>query len=179
MLKLTLLICFNLIFFTSSFFAQPKIPFWDVNSTPCEGCLYGEWKVKRETKLYQAPYRDSQVGFVVKKGETLTAETGVVITRKLGIGKAVKDTFFDEIDEKGLDKRRTEIKIDERFYILSYTGEGFYKVWFRGRIFHRQLFDDELRIVRRPEAVWWVLIETLTRFGWTKQTANFSGPKEF
>src|ERR1041384_46047 len=66
------------------------IPFEDKGACPFECCTYRQW-VATETTPVKASHRDdSPVVFRIKKGERVTALTGIVITTKPGKAQVTK-----------------------------------------------------------------------------------------
>jgi hypothetical protein len=116
----------------------------------------------------------STVAFKVKKGEKVIGMTGVVITTKAGIGKALKNTYLKGF-LKGTEKeKKIKIKKGQTFALLTYEGEGFYSVWSQGVILSVSLNDDNLKEISAPKSIWWVKIRNKKgQIGWTKMTGNF------
>lgn len=106
----------------------------------------------------------------------MNARTGVVLTRQ----GTLKIVWGYGSFRKG-----------ETVYLLSYRGEGWCKVWHRGKIVDADvgvlLYRQEQQQCRqpsaecwgnldtKPESIWWVQIETAKgQIGWTNQPENFS-----
>ena len=147
----------------------PKI-FIDKGACPFECCTYREWTVNKDTALYATVNGKKVVG-TAKANKNVTAVTGEVhvIPAKVVIKEA-----------------HGSYKPGDVIYILTYEGEGSYKVWNRGAISSDgdvyQLFDDGSTNLRKnwgesttkPESTWWVEIKLPSGVsGWTKETRNF------
>jgi hypothetical protein len=102
----------------------------------------------------------------VKKRERVTGITGVVITTKAGQVKALK-SFTTSSGVK--------IKANDIFYLLTYQGEGFYLIWYKGKKFEAEAYDkDDMKVLNAPVAVWWVKIRNRRgQVGWTRLPENF------
>jgi hypothetical protein len=109
----------------------------------------------------------SSIAFRVKKGEKVRGVTGVVITARAGVVRALKNTAVGD--------NNTRVKTGELLYLLTYTGEGFYDTWFKGKVFSYSFYDNKsLKLVSEPTSVWWVKIRNSKgKVGWTKLPDNF------
>jgi hypothetical protein len=59
-------------------------------------------------------------------------------------------------------------------YLLTYQGEGFFKVWCNGKVADEAQPFLNLPSDKMPKADWWVLIETSRgKQGWTRQPDHF------
>jgi hypothetical protein len=147
--------------------AQPAMPYKDAGACPFECCTYREWVANKATVLRTKMSEGSQVAFRVKKGENVRGVTGVVITTTAGKVRALKNTTVGE--------NKVRVKAGEFLYLLTYTGEGFYETWFKGKIFSDSFYDNTaLKLVSEPISVWWVKIRNRKgQTGWTKLPDNF------
>lgn len=161
-----ILFCFLLIS-SGQVSAQPAMPYKDAGACPFECCTYRQWVANKATVLRTKMSNRSSIAFRVKKGEKVTGVTGVVITTKAGVLKALKATSMYE------DKIR--IKAGDRLYLLTYTGEGFYEIWYKGKVFSESFeHNPALKLVSEAESVWWVKIRNRKgQVGWTKLPENF------
>lgn len=143
----------------------PPVPYIDKGACPFECCTYRKWNVVKPTVARTSMSDASPVGFRMKTGEWVTGVTGVVITTQPGIVRALKKATIGE----------TPIKKGEQFYVLTNLGEGFTKVWFKGRIFEGEPYDDStFEFVRKPKSIWWVKVENRRgQVGWSRQPENF------
>lgn len=144
----------------------PKLPYKDVGACPFECCTYRGWVANKNTIIYKEMRKGSPVAFRVKKRERVTAITGVVITTKAGQVKALKSFTTDS---------GVQIRANDIFYLLTYRGEGFYLIWYKGKKFEDQAYDQaDMKVLSEPNAVWWVKIRNRRgQIGWTKLPENF------
>ncbi len=131
--------------------ASPGPPplFIDKGACPFECCTYRQWTVKRDTLLYDAVNGTRIVGRAAK-GAKVRGLTGEVHTIPL----------------------KAKTKAGREVYMLTYLGEGFWKIWDNGAV--KQSGDDALNAHARPQSTWWVRIGLPNgTVGWTKQPENF------
>ena len=145
----------------------PQVPFKDVGACPFECCLYRQWIAYKDTVLYKEMRENSPVAFKVKRREKVTGVTGVVITTKAGIVKALKDFTFENA--------KVSVKKGDLFYTLTYQGEGYFRIFYKGKRFADEVFDrDFMKVLSQPKSVWWVKIKNRKgQTGWTKFPENF------
>jgi hypothetical protein len=140
--------------------ARPTVPFMQLDVCPFECCQFGKWTAKSLLKVYKQEGDTSATAFTIKPGEEFTAIGGNVHVVKLG--QLVLEKSFD-IFIKG-----------DKVYILSYRGEGFYDLWYKGKVL--DLDSDVLdkvwangKLVNSPEFAWWVLVKNKDgKQGWLK-----------
>ncbi len=164
--------------------AKPPIPYVDIGACPFEGCVYREWVANSAVMIRKERSKTALLAFTVKKGERVTALTGVVITTKPG------RVLFRESINLDSDSGVLHIEPGETLFLLTYQGEGSTKAWFQGKIYDHVLgetafFDSRCekdpsrcvgRIVERPVSEWWVQIRNSRgQIGWTKETDKFDG----
>jgi hypothetical protein len=161
---------------------RPPANYRDNGACPFECCTYRRWSVDADTIIYQDQSEKSGVAFRVKKGEHVVGLTGVVITLKPGKAIVRKATTI------GQDKRKIRVKPGDVLYLLHYMGEGFYKIWFNGRIYENEMptapdevgkpaagrKQESIEVQSEPDTVWWVKVRNRrNQVGWSKQTRNF------
>lgn len=107
----------------------------------------------------------SPIKFRLRVGETVRGMTGVVITTVPGIVESVNGTTIG----------RTWVNKGERVYVLTNLGEGFAKVWFKGRFYEGEPYDESIfKPIRRTQSVWWVKVKDRRgRIGWSREPDNF------
>jgi hypothetical protein len=134
--------------------------------------------VDADTRVLTDHRMNAPVAFLLRRGETVRALTGMVITAKLGVAyvrnpSSVNGTVY-------------WYKPGERLAVINYVGEGQWKFWLRGQ------FDDagmetqklcrspsgvpecQIEIIAEPQTVWWAKIRKSDgREGWTRDTAHF------
>jgi len=136
--------------------------------------------------FYQDRSPNSHAIFRAKKGEHVTGLTGVVITLRPGKALVKKATTL------GRAPHQVRVEPGDVLYVLHYLGEGYYKFWFRGRIYEDGLpsVNDRLSAEEKarqaiqplsdPQTVWWVKVKNKNgRVGWTDQTGNFDNVDAF
>ena len=125
---------------------RPKVPYIQHNVCPFECCQYGRWISKSLLKAYKLEGDDSTVVFIIEPGEEFTAIGGNVHIMKLG--EIVLNKSFDEFTE------------GDKIYILSYRGEGFYDLWYKGKVLDstEEVWSNGV-LIESPEFVWWVSIK--------------------
>ena len=136
----------------NSFAQAPKVPFSDVGACPFECCTYRQWTAKKETILYKQMRDGSPVAFKIARREKVTGLTGVVITSQAGKVKALKDFTFENA--------KVKIKSGDIFYTLTYRGEGFFLISYKGKRFEEEVFDEaKMKVLTEPKSIWWVKIK--------------------
>lgn len=139
---------------------REKVPsvFVDNGACPFECCTYREWTVEKPTTLVDRPNGKVAVT-TLRKGDVIRGLTGTVISTPIA-AKATRD-----IPE-------TPIKKGDTFYVLHYEGEGYWKVWFEGKItsVHQSVMD-----VPHPKSDWWVKVkDSHGNVGWALSQATFA-----
>jgi hypothetical protein len=136
----------------------PPRAFVDDAACPFECCKYGQWTVEKPTELVDKPNGKQPVS-TLSKGDVVTGLTGQVISAPVAV-KADRDI------------PDTEIKKGNIFYVLHYNGEGYWKVWYRGKITYT---PDYGRLdFPHPKAKWWVKIKDSNgNIGWAPSHGNF------
>ena len=159
----------------------------DIGACPGEGCRYGSvWTMETATPVH--PTRgSSQSAFVLPKGQKVTTLTGVVVTKpgRIQILHPIRVQGQEPVNSGYL-------------YILTYRGEGFWKVWLNGKLIDAVSIPDVLspmacnaseasckerfeakwisgpimgQMEQLPQPVWWVQIKDKTgRTGWIEDT---------
>ena len=107
----------------------------------------------------------SPIAFRLKNGEKVSGVTGTVITTRAGIVRVLKNTTLDNV----------KLRRGDNLYLLTYLGEGFSKIWYKGRIFQGDPYDQTLyKQIRLPVDVWWVKVKNRRgQTGWSRQPDNF------
>lgn len=166
-IKYIVLLAISLVLTGNSFAQTPKMPFADVGACPFECCIYRQWTATKNTVIYQQMRENSPVAFKVKGREKVTGVTGVVITTKAGTVKALKNFTFSN--------NKISVKAGNLFYLLTYRGEGFFLIWYKGKKFEDEILDENtMKLLSEPKSVWWVKIKNRKgQIGWTKMPENF------
>ncbi|MFN3667235.1 MAG: IPT/TIG domain-containing protein [Sediminibacterium sp.] len=141
------------------------IPYEDFGACPFECCSYREWFANRDTIIRSDHRKGSTIVFTVKKGEKVIAITGVVITTKPGRAKVLRPVKIGN----------TQANPGDIVYLLTYTGEGVYKIWHQGNVVANNMdVMQDIEILEKPESIWWVTIRNKRgQTGWSDQPENF------
>ena len=158
----------------------PKVPYEDHGACPFECCTYRMWTVNAETPVCTDRRDSAPVAFRVRAGEQVDGLTGVVVTTKLG-----RATIREPI---AVDSDKLELRPGDVVYVVNYIGEGVWKIWTRGRLYHLEIAGKEetcgrpapepgpcaAQIVEEPRTVWWAKVRNRTgQEGWTRQLDRF------
>jgi hypothetical protein len=106
--------------------------------------------------------------FTVRKGEVVRGVTGVVITNRAGTATASSNMSIGQ-------GNKTRVRKGDTLYLLTYQGEGFFKVWYKGRVIPDVEIDErKMKIGRQPTSVWWVKVRNKKgQIGWSRLPDNF------
>jgi hypothetical protein len=145
--------------------AGPPVPYIDKGACPFECCTYREWGVVKPTVIRKGMNDTSPVVARLKAGDKVRGMSGVVITTAPGIVQALKRTTVGYM----------RVNRGDRVYVLTNLGEGFAKVWFKGRIVQGEPYDESIfKPIRQAKSVWWVKIKDRRgRIGWSRLPENF------
>lgn len=160
----------------------PPVPYEDVGACPFEGCVYRDWVANDAITIRRERRAGATAVFRLKKGEQVTAITGVVVTITPG-----RVQFREPVD---LFSRSGSLHVEpgQTLYLLTYRGEGSTVAWFEGRVyedvdgstafFNGLCTDDSSRcvgtVLEQPQSVWWVQIKNARgQIGWTDETNKF------
>jgi hypothetical protein len=160
---------------------EPPLPYESEGACPFECCTYRTWTVEADTDMLTDRKDGSAVAFRVRRGQRVEGITGVVVTSRLGRAVVRRATTI------GADGEHVTIQPNEPVFVLHYIGEGYWKLWVRGRIIDEQLPDKNggcenearepvecaIQITDHPEAVWWAEIRSGSRRGWTRELDHF------
>jgi hypothetical protein len=136
----------------------PKLPYVKKGACPFEGCMYGKWTLMEPAKLCEHQGLDSRVLADLKIGQTVEALTGEIHTTRYGEISVNKSRMLDT------DKEKLILKPGDVLYDLEYLGEGFHRVWYKGKLYEIALGSDHLqdsdipygRIIAERRTNWWV-----------------------
>ncbi|HJP94385.1 MAG TPA: hypothetical protein VJ875_20660 [Pyrinomonadaceae bacterium] len=160
-------------------YPQTKRPavYVDKRACPFECCTYRKWKTERMTVAYEQPDRSSRRVGKFKAGTWVTGLTGEVATLP---GKFV------------IFKNHEKYKPGDVLWVYTPLGEGFYKVWFKGRMYQEELeymngpFEQSYptceqtpncwgRLEKQLQVTWWVKVRSAEGWvGWSDKPENFS-----
>jgi hypothetical protein len=147
----------------------PSFPREAHGACPFECCQYGRWTGRAATVARVRPDRRSAEAFLIGRGESVDALTGVVVTLNPGRARATTTLQHEGV----------AVAAGQEVLVLRPLGEGVFKVWLSGRVFEAQLLpagESALRLLSEPRIVWWVHIRNgHGRIGWTDQADRFDG----
>ena len=179
---LTLIMNPTLVRASQSALSGPPIPYEDAGACPFEGCVYREWQAIETVIVRRARSANGTIAFTVRKGEAITAITGVVVTTSPG------QVRFRIPVNLSSSSGSVHVEPGETLYLLTYRGEGFTKAWFKGKFYEEldgstAFFNDICAtdsnrcagaIVEQPKQVWWVQIKNEKgQIGWTNKPNKF------
>jgi hypothetical protein len=177
MKKLVVVVCLLLVQINTFSQRKPPAIFVDKGACPFECCTYRKWKTEKTTVAYARPdVRSQKIGKFLK-GTNVNALTGEVRTA------ATRFTVT---------KEHEKYKPGDVLWVYTYLGEGFSKIWFKGKIYEEDLAFSPYggssgklcetspecwgRLDKELKMTWWVKIRSPKGWtGWTNQPENFSG----
>jgi hypothetical protein len=137
--------------------SAPPSPFIDKGACPFECCTYREWTANQEISLVDQP-NGKKVVAQLHKGEKVQGVTGEVHSIPMRVIAKYDDP-------------ETGVKIGDVIYALHYDGEGYWKVWHKGKLKDMEGILDK---GPTPKATWWVQIKTASGIvGWAVSRRNF------
>ena len=145
---------------------RPETPYIQYNVCPFECCQFGTWTARSLLKAHKREDDNTAIAFTIKPGEKFIALEGNVHIVKLGM-LILEKTVGNFI--KG-----------DKIYILTYRGEGFYDLWYKGEVLDLEAENlDKVwansKIVNYPEFIWWVLVKNKDgKQGWLRLKNNMS-----
>jgi hypothetical protein len=156
--------------------ARPAEPYIDRGVCPFECCTYREWHAVNTIGVHASPRPEAVVVAHLSPTAPFDALTGEVHFRRVGVVLLQRSvTLRDEAAGDSL-----TLRSGDRAYVLSALGEGYYRVWVRGRILEVPFFwddratyprptDEPGRLEQVPEKIWWVQVRTPTGIsGWIR-----------
>jgi hypothetical protein len=163
LLPILTMMCCSLVF--SQINSKPPQPFLDKGACPFECCTYRDWDVTEPTIMRKAMNDRSRVAFRLKKGERVVGLTGVVITTRPGVARVLKAEKLGRVD----------LRKGDTVYLLTYLGEGYNRIWHKGRTTEADTFDPaKFRVTQAPRSVWWVKVKNRRgQIGWSRQPEHF------
>lgn len=126
---------------------------------PFECCTYQTWTANRPIAVMNHPR--GRVVAQVRKGEKVQAITGEVETHPLRFEVKQRGLNFDKVTEP--------VPVGSTIYLLHPVGEGFWLVWFNGKVIQ---MDPEY-VGPSPQYQWWAKVKIKAgRIGWVRMNAN-------
>lgn len=178
MISIFVSLVISTLFGTTAFSNEPTKPpslFIDKGACPFECCTYRDWKATQETIIRKKPNRKSEIITTIKAGSTVRAITGEVHVNPV---KFV------------IKKQTTTYKSGDILWVYTYLGEGYFKVWFAGKMYEEDLgfspyggtegarCEKGLKcsgeLGKNLKFTWWVQIQTGDgSIGWTDEPDHF------
>lgn len=156
---------------------KPTLPKIDRNACPFEGCQFGKWTADQLVPIYSTWRAKRKLLRNLKKGEAVTAITGIHITFEPSELKVTSP-----MPQYGL-------KPGDIVFGYMNLGEGFFTAWFNGTWV--EYFDGSTiggpddsgcrrnctgKFFKIGRMEWWVQIKTKDgTMGWTKDGDKFEG----
>lgn len=161
---------------------KPPIPFISKRVCPFECCQFGRWLARSPLRVYETEGDTSKVIFNIAIGDTFHAVTGNVRIDKLGVVVVTKPI--------------ESFQAGDTLYTLTYRGEGFMTIWYKGKVRSVEMFwdyDDEADwgninpfdpkwsefpgvLIDKPLMIWWVnVVLPNGQTGWLKLVNNTVG----
>lgn len=160
----------------------PAVPYSSWNACPFECCTYGVWTAQKEVLVRSRRSMKAPAAFVIRKGERVNAAYGVVVTRRLGVVRALRPLTLGE------GTKHAQVRAGESFYVLHYWGEGYYSFWFDGATYSDSRYITPtakepqvipgagVELLATPDWQWWVHVKTRRgRAGWVLGNRAFDG----
>ena len=170
----------------------PAMPFVDEGACPFEGCIYTDWKARKNVDAVEDPASAWTRGqpvklkrlFRVRKGETVTAIGGLVVFTRAGRMRIDKPMAVDTRNGRDLTLSPGDI-----IYLLTYHGEFYFTAWFKGQLIGVETsntikgpvtpqcsIDCDGEILEDGQSTWWVNIQNARgQSGWTDHPYDFDG----
>lgn len=141
--------------------SAPLDPYIDKGACPFECCTYRDWTTKTPVTLLDKPGGTKKIA-AVAKGVTVHALTGQVSSHPVRV-TAIR-AFEDTPIHKG-----------DAYYLLHYSGEGFWDAWFKGHVYSLDMSDyrEDAEPMRSFKTDWWVQLKVAGKTGWVLNTGQF------
>ena len=166
----------------------PPLPYVDVGACPFECCVYREWRAFAQVPAYEAPDAKAPIAFQITPEESVTAETGQVVTTRVGVKEVRRAATigFPVGSPASPIERQLHVKPGDKLYSLDYLGEGYELFWYEGALYQDEIAEyrdghgnlDPNRVtdeVSRAEYVWWVRVRTKEgKVGWVRNPESFN-----
>ena len=138
----------------------PPNPYLHKGTCPFECCTYRDWKTLKKVTLLDKPKGAHKV-VDVGKGKIVRGVTGVVFSTPV---RLVAAHAYDD----------SPIRKGAVFYALHSVGEGFWAVWYRGKVYSVDFSPESETIFDAAGPKWWVKIRTRNgKSGWVLNADQF------
>ncbi len=135
---------------------------------PFECCTYRDWTAEADLPVHASRSERSPVVFRLRRGETVAAPTGVVMTWRpwaVHVDRPVRDGYIEGSAEPQL-----TLKPGDVVYALTPLGEGAYLYWYQGKVYTSGPDMAAMPGVegKGAKVVWWKLVRNQAgKSGWT------------
>jgi len=164
---------------TSRDYPNSPTSYTDPGACPGEGCRYHDtWTMNVDTPVHPAQ-GSKTTSFVLKKGQTVTTLTGAVITKpgRIKIIHPIRISGQEQVQAGDL-------------YVLTYRGEGFWKIWLKGKLIDSVALPNvvsaggckasDMSCKQKAEARWiagpiWGVLEVAPQPSWWVQINDAKG----
>ena len=164
-MKIAILIAIQ-IFIQNNLLCQllPVAPYVEEKICPYEyGCEFDKWISLTQKPLFLKDGDSSSIAYWMEPGDSLIFNYGNMHIDQMGIAIVFRN--------------HKEFIVGDTLLILSYTGEGYYNVWFKGSIKNVHIFWNEDRqlnsnhysahLIIPQRMTWWVLLTNVKgQKGW-------------
>lgn len=136
---------------------------------PFECCTYRDWRADEDMAVHAGRDDNAPVVFRLRRGEAVDGVTGVVVAnqaRAIRIDRDVRDGFVD-----GSDVPQLALRAGDVVYMLAPLGEGFYRYWYKGKVYRSGSALTAMPAVQEAQAelVWWKQVRNKAgQQGWTR-----------
>ncbi len=140
----------------------PPDPYIHKGACPFECCTYRDWTTTAPVTLLDKPGGKKKIADVAKR-IAVKALTGQVISHP---ARVVAIRAFED----------TPIRKGDAYYLLHYSGEGYWDAWFKGRVYSLDMTDyrEDAEPLHSFKADWWVQLKTRDgKTGWVLNTGQF------
>lgn len=157
---------------------KPTAPLRINGACPGECCGYGEWSTTEKTVVYAAALDTEHVLAELPSATNIVGLDGFVYLSRLGSAQATREV---RADWDGEAQKHLTIPVNAQVIVLDVFGEGFWRIWYDGRI-HQLPVDDSreqatqsendpargLALVQAPTSQWWARVQLPLdgRIGW-------------
>lgn len=151
------------------------LPYVAEGACPFECCTYREWRATAEMTVRREPSDTAQAAFTLAAGEAFRGLDGRVVVTEPGV-VAVRRRIEPEVPGQ------PAFTPGDTLYPLDHLGEGWFRVWYRGRTVETSSFswapldappatrDSAAAVVLRdPTSEWWARVRNGEgRTGWLR-----------
>ena len=138
-------------------FNAPPDPYVSKGVCPFECCSYGDWIANRDLTVLDRP--NGKPVAQLERLEHVAAITGEIETHPIRF----------QIRQNGPNSDNGTILAGSTVYLLHPVGEGFWLIWFRGKVVEMDLRYDG----PDPRYQWWAQIKTRSgKVGWIRMNIH-------